>query len=183
MFFKKHFSEKEIYKIALPIVRLQGELNNSLCALRKYSDVNIEGLIALHLTLLHFISYCINGAESQIITSAGIDKAIQQSRNSKEIIKMTHLIGQKGPEYIDGLIRNPWGEKNDNTLMFIMSIEEEIKETLNSGYMYNRTTPMTMAEAGSSLDALKQLWNVEDNFHSYAKGLVNKIEKLKNNKG
>ncbi|HCL5638242.1 TPA: hypothetical protein N2N45_004325 [Klebsiella aerogenes] len=179
MFFKKQLSEKEIYKIALPIVRLQGELNNSLCVLRKYSDVNTEGLIALHLTLLHFISYCIHGAESQTITSAGIDKAIQQSHNSKEIIKMAHVIGQKGPDYIDNLIRKPWGENNENPLLIILSIEEKIKETLNSGYMYNRTTPITIADAGNSMDILKQLWKVEDNFRSYAKELVNKVEKLK----
>ncbi len=53
-------------------------------------------------------------------------------------------IGRKGPEYIEGLIKNPWGKKNDNPLIFIMSIEEEsIKETLNSGYMLYRVAPIT----------------------------------------
>lgn len=179
MFFKRYLNEKEIYKIALPIVRLQGKLNNSLCMLRKYSDVNTEGLIALHLNLLHFVSYHIHGAESQSITQAGMHKAIQQSPNANEIIKMAQIIGSKGPDYIDDLIRKPWGESNDNPLLFIMSIEEKIKETLNSGYMLNRTSPMTMAEAGASMDALKQLLTVEDNFRVFGKELVQKVEKLK----
>ncbi|MDT1871717.1 hypothetical protein FPK84_20895, partial [Acinetobacter baumannii] len=57
MFFKRYLTEKEIYKAALPIVRLQGRVNTSLRFLSKYSDVNKNVLIALHLNLLHFISY------------------------------------------------------------------------------------------------------------------------------
>ncbi len=40
MFFKRYLTEKEIYKAALPIVRLQGRVNTSLRFLSKYSDVN-----------------------------------------------------------------------------------------------------------------------------------------------
>ncbi|WP_282812247.1 hypothetical protein [Klebsiella pneumoniae] len=105
MFFKRHLTEKEIYKAALPIVRLQGRVNTSLRFLSKYSDVNKNGLIALHLNLLHFISYNIHGVESLKITQAGINKAVQQSPHADEIKNIAQAIGRKGPEYIEGLIR------------------------------------------------------------------------------
>ncbi len=38
------------------------------------SDVNKNGLIALHLNLSHFISYNIHGVESLKITQTGINK-------------------------------------------------------------------------------------------------------------
>ncbi|MHC6000718.1 hypothetical protein ACYT7H_28265, partial [Klebsiella pneumoniae] len=103
MFFKRYLTEKEIYKVALPIVRLQGRVNTSLRFLSKYSDVNKNGLIALHLNLLHFISYNIHGVESLKITQAGINKAVQQSPHADEIKNIAQAIGRKGPEYIEGL--------------------------------------------------------------------------------
>ncbi|MBL2906208.1 hypothetical protein, partial [Klebsiella pneumoniae] len=172
MFFKRYLTEKEIYKAALPIVRLQGRVNTSLRFLSKYSDVNKNGLIALHLNLLHFISYNIHGVESLKITQAGINKAVQQSPHADEIKNIAQAIGRKGPEYIEGLIRNPWGKKNDNPLIFIMSIEESIKETLNSGYMLYRVAPITEGEAAAFMDVLKQLLLFEDNFRLFGRDLV-----------
>ncbi|HHB7109024.1 hypothetical protein ACQV4A_29365, partial [Klebsiella pneumoniae] len=74
---------------------------------------------------------------------------------------------------------NPWGKKNDNPLIFIMSIEESIKETLNSGYMLYRVAPITEGEAAAFMDVLKQLLLFEDNFRLFGRDLVYKIEKLK----
>ncbi|WP_269707428.1 hypothetical protein [Klebsiella pneumoniae] len=45
-----------------------------------------------------------------------------------------------------------------------MSIEESIKETLNSGYMLYRVAPITEGEAAAFMDVLKQLLLFEDNF-------------------
>lgn len=179
MFFKRYLSEREIYKMALPIVRLQGRVSTSFKILSKHSDVNLAGLIALHLNLLHFISYNIHGVESLKITESGINKAVQESRHAEGITKMAQAIGRRGPNYIEGLIMNPWGKKNDNPLIFIMSIEESIKETLNSGYMLYRVSPITEGEAAAFMDVLKQLLLFEDNFRLFGRDLVYKIEKLK----
>ncbi|MEZ0498686.1 hypothetical protein AB9X86_01320, partial [Klebsiella pneumoniae] len=65
------------------------------------------------------------------------------------------------------------------SLIFIMSIEESIKETLNSGYMLYRVAPITEGEAAAFMDVLKQLLLFEDNFRLFGRDLVYKIEKLK----
>ena len=58
--------------------------------------------------------------ESLKITQAGINKAVQQSPHADEIKNIAQAIGRKGPEYIEGLIRNPWG-KPELRVSFILS--------------------------------------------------------------
>ncbi len=181
MFFTKKLSVNAIYKIALPIAKSQGRVNSSINYLSKYCNVNEPGMIALYLSLLHYISYSIHGDLSLQITQDGINKAINKNSNPIEVINKLKNISKKGPEYLNDLISKPLGEKNDNPLIYIMNLEESIGIALNSGYMFNRVTPLNTTEANALtiIDVLNQFLLFEKIFRLEIDDMAKKIGALK----
>lgn len=167
--------EENIYTLASAVVNRRGGIATALRRLARHADVNESGVIALFLCTVCFSVYNLHGYTALQVARIGVDRAIHESTKRDEIQDKMASITRRGADYMRELITEPWAEDTDNALVYIMDVENKVKDIFNMGYVYRRDELINVNEASVVVHNLNSFQSL---FYEFENSTFKKLKEL-----
>ncbi|HEN4999347.1 TPA: hypothetical protein U6I48_004918 [Klebsiella aerogenes] len=175
MYLNTEAYEDNIYKLASAVVNKRGGIGTALKQMARHYDVNEPGVIALFLCMVCYSVNNLHGYTALQVAQTGVDRAICESTKRDEIQNKVATITRRGADYMCELIMEPWAEDTVNALVYILEVEDKVKDIFNMDYVYRRDELIIMNETS---DVIHNLNSFQSLFYEFESSTFKKLKEL-----